>query len=330
MRRKVGPFEIEALGFGCMSLSHGYGVKPDDAYGERLLHRAIDLGHDFLDTASIYGVGHNETLLGRVLKTRRSEVTVASKCGIVFGDNGKRWIDCSPANIAATIDASLQRLGIDAIDLYYLHRRDFNVPIEDSVGALADAVQAGKIRSIGLSEMSADTIRRAAAVHPVAAVQTEYSPWTRNPEIAVLDACRELGITFVAFSPLARGLFTDTDLDLATLPPTDIRAGMPRFNSPAIEHNRALLATLREIAHDTDITTAQLCLAWVLAKGEHIVTIPGTAKIEHLEENWGARDIALDPATIARVDAAVNEKTVAGTRYAAPMQAQIDTEEFAI
>lgn len=331
-KRKLGPFAVESIGLGCMSLSHAYGNPPSDADGERLLHRALDIGYDFLDTAALYGVGHNETLIGRALKSRRDEFVLASKCGIRVGDDparATRVLDGSPAGITTVLDESLTRLGVDTIDLYYLHRLDPKTPIEDSVGALADAVKAGKIRSIGLSEVSAATLRRAAAVHPIAALQTEYSLWTRNPEIAVLAACRELGTTFVSFSPVARGFLADSVGDPESLAKHDIRRHMPRFQPPHLQANLKLLAAFKAIAADLGITPGQLSLAWLLNVDDLNIPIPGTGSIVHMEENFAARDIVLAPEIMARLDALINRHTVSGPRYAPAMQASIDTEEFA-
>jgi aryl-alcohol dehydrogenase-like predicted oxidoreductase len=331
-KRKLGPFSVESIGLGCMSMSSGYGAPPADADSERLLHRALDIGYDFLDTAAIYGIGHNETLIGRALKSRRDEFVLASKCGLRVGDDPEgrtRILDGSPKGIATVLDQSLQRLGVDVIDLYYLHRLDPKTPVEESVGALADAVKAGKIRSIGLSEVSAVTLRRAAAVHPIAALQTEYSLWTRNPEIAVLAACRELGTTFVSFSPVARGFLADGVHDSMASAKHDFRSGMPRFLPPHVESNLKLLTALKVIAAELGITPAQLSLAWLLNVDDLNVPIPGTGSMAHMEENFAARDIVLAPEVMARLDALINRHTVSGPRYAPAMQASIDTEEFA-
>jgi aryl-alcohol dehydrogenase-like predicted oxidoreductase len=331
-KRTLGPFTVDPVGLGCMSLSYAYGTPPADADGARLLHRALDLGYDFLDTAALYGLGHNETLIGRALKDRRGEFVLASKCGIRLGAGGikaPRVLDGSRAGITAVLDESLARLGVDTIDLYYLHRLDPKTPIEESVGALADAVTAGKIRSIGLSEVSAATLRRAAAVHPIAALQTEYSLWTRNPELGVLDACRELGTTFVAFSPVGRGFLAGGVPDPSALIDGDIRRTMPRFVEPNLSHNRALLAGLEAIAASLGHTPAQVCLAWLLTRDPALVTIPGTASIAHLEENWAARDLRLDAGVMATLDGLINQSTVAGHRYSPAMNAAIDTEDFA-
>jgi aryl-alcohol dehydrogenase-like predicted oxidoreductase len=328
MTRTINGQAVNPIGLGCMSLSWAYGIKPSDEYGAKLLNRALDIGYNNLDTARIYGVGHNETLIGETLKGRRKEFFLASKTGIIV-DGDKRRIDCRPETILAALEESLRLLQTDHIDLYYLHRRDFNTPIEDSIGALADAVKAGKIGSIGLSEMSADTLRRASAVHPIAAMQTEYSPQTRNPEIAVLEACRELGTTFVAFSPLGRGALGGVVREPQTLPDGDIRKSMPRFIGDNWAHNLSLIDTFADIAAQAGVTSAQLALGWVLSKGDHIVAIPGTASIPHLEENLARHDWLPDVETIARVDALINRKSVAGPRYPDAMQKTIDTEEFA-
>jgi aryl-alcohol dehydrogenase-like predicted oxidoreductase len=331
-KRRLGPFMVEDVGLGCMSLSYAYGQPPSDAEGEALLHRALDLGYDFLDTAALYGIGHNETLIGRALKSRRDEFVLASKCGIRIGEGGikaPRVLDGSRAGVTAVLDESLARLGVDTIDLYYLHRLDPKTPIEESVGALADAVTAGKIRSIGLSEVSASTLRRAAVVAPIAALQTEYSLWTRNPELGVLAACRELGTTFVAFSPVGRGFLAGGVLDPAALHSGDIRRTMPRFQGDNFAANHALFDAFADIAASLGHTPAQLSLAWLLNREPDLVTIPGTASIAHLEENWAARDVTLDAATMARLDALINQSTVHGHRYSPAMNAAIDTEDFA-
>ncbi|WP_188054125.1 aldo/keto reductase [Sphingosinithalassobacter sp. CS137] len=322
--RAIGPFRVSAIGLGCMNLSHAYGVPPSEEEGAKLLNRAIDLGVTFLDTAALYGFGANERLLGKAVMHRRSEFTLASKCVLDVID-GKRGLDGSPTAIARTLDAALERLGTDHIDLYYLHRLDKKVPIEDSVGALVRAKEAGKIGAIGLSEMSADTIRRAQAVHPIAAVQTEYSPVVRNAEVAVLDTCREVGIGFVAFSPVARGLLAGAvhDADYAE---GDIRRNMPRFVEPNLSHNLNAVAAFDALAEELGATPAQLALAWVLARGDHIVPIPGTRSIAHLEENVAAAGITLTPAALDRIDAIFAGGAIRGARYTAAMQAQIDTE----
>ncbi len=327
-RRLMNGRMTNPVGLGCMSLSWAYNTPPSDEDGAKLLRRAIDLGYDHLDTARIYGLGHNETLIGKTLKENRSKFFLASKTGI-FVEGKARRIDCRPEMIKGACEESLKLLQTDHIDLYYLHRRDFTVPIEDSVGALADLVKEGKIGSIGLSEMSADTLRKASAVHPIAAMQTEYSLTSRNPEIAVLDACRELGTTFVAFSPVARGMLANGLRDPESLPDRDLRKGWPRFSGDNWTHNLALVDQFNAIAAENGVTPAQLSLAWVLSRGDHIVTIPGTAVIAHLEENIARWDWEIPADVAAQVEALLNQNTVAGTRYPAAQQSTIDTEEFA-
>ena len=307
-----------------MNLSHAYGPPPPEAEGIALLNRALDLGVTFLDTAALYGGGNNERLLAKGVMHRRAEFTLASKCVLDLVD-GKRILDGSPDAIARTLDGALQRLGIDHIDLYYMHRLDRRVPIEDSVGALARAVEAGKIGAVGLSEMGAATIERAHAVHPIAAIQSEYSPVVRNPEVAVLETCKRLGIGFVAFSPVARGLLAGavrTD-DYAE---GDIRRGMPRFVGETLVYNLSLVNRFDALAREAGMTPAQLSLGWTLARGDHVVPIPGTTSIAHLEEDVAAATLTLGDDLIAQVDALFAPNALKGARYAAPMQKQIDTE----
>jgi len=311
-----------------MNLSHAYGTPPSSKEAQTLLLKALDLGYDMFDTAALYGFGNNETLLGNTLKTQRDKFLLASKCGIFKNDAGVREINGSPAVIRKTCEDSLKRLQTDVIDLYYLHRWDRSVPIEESVAALADLVKEGKIRDIGLSEVSADTLRKAHAVHPIAAVQTEYSLWSRNAEIAVLDACRELGTSFVAFSPVARGFLSGELRDINTLAEKDLRRNMPRFNSDNYPQNLLLLDKIAPLADRENCTIAQLSLAWVLSRGEHVVAIPGTTNLSHLEDNFKAGSIALAAETIEQLDAIMNQDTVVGPRYNAGTQKEIDTEEF--
>jgi aryl-alcohol dehydrogenase-like predicted oxidoreductase len=325
--RRLGPFTVSALGLGCMNLSHAYGTPPPAAQAEALLLRALERGITLFDTAALYGFGANETLVGRVLKAHRDKIVLASKCGMT-GVEGKRVIDGRPETLKRTCDESLQRLQTEVIDLYYLHRWDKRVPIEESVGALADLVRAGKVRALGLSEVSAATLRRAHAVHPIAALQNEYSLWTRNPEIAGLAACRELGVAFVAFSPLARGFLTEAPPDPQALEAKDIRRQMPRFEPANYAKNLALLTEYRRIAREAGCTPAQLALAWLLKRGEHIIPIFGTRQPEHLDENAGSAGVRLDRGTVARLDALINQQTVAGARYNAVTQQEIDTEDF--
>jgi len=330
-QRQLGPFPVSAIGVGCMNLSHAYGAPPSFDAAQRLLLRALDLGCTLFDTAALYGFGANEELVGRVLAPHRAKFTLAGKCGmqgVGFADGVKRVIDGRPATLKATCEDSLRRLQTDVIDLYYLHRWDKQVPIEDSIGALADLVRDGKIRAIGLSEVSAATLRRAHAVHPIAAVQTEYSLWTRNAEIAVLQACRELGAAFAAFSPVARGFLTGTLRDVGGFDAKDIRRAMPRFAPATYAANLRLLDGVAEVARDAGCTMAQLALAWLLTRGEHVIPIPGTTNIAHLEENLGAEAVALSAAQVARLDRLVNHDTVQGARYGAQSQVEVDTEEF--
>src|SRR5512140_2621212 len=317
-QRQLGPFHVGAIGLGCMNLSHAYGVPPPAEQGERVLLAALDAGVTHFDTAAIYGFGANETLLGRVLKPHRKNLILASKggmAGVQFEDGIKRVIDGRPEAIRRNCEDSLRRLQTDVIDLYYLHRWDKKIPVEDSVGAISDLVRAGKVRSIGLSEVSAATIRKAHAVHPISAVQTEYSLWTRNPEIAVLDACRALGAPFVAFSPVARGFLRDAVHDAAGFEAKDIRRPMPRFAPEHFAANLKLLPPYKELAREAGCTPAQLALAWLLHKAPHIVPIPGTTRVEHLIEDLAAADVKLDGGLVDRLEALINEKTVSGNRY---------------
>ena len=330
--RKLGPFQVSEIGLGCMNLSHAYGVPVSEAQAERVLLSALDAGVTLFDTAALYGFGTNESLVGKFLKSHRQKFTLASKCGMAGVDlngDGKlvRVIDGRPENIRKTCEDSLKRLQTDVIDLYYLHRWDKKVPIEDSVGALSDLVRQGKIQSIGLSEVSAGTLRKAHAVHPIAAVQTEYSLWTRNPEIAVLQACEQLGTTFVAFSPVARG-FLCGPLDMATLDAKDIRKGMPRFTPENYAANFKLFAPYQNLANEAGCSPAQLALAWLLHKAPHIIPIPGTTSVPHLLDNLGASDIRLSDLIITQLNALINEKTVQGNRYSAQSNAEVDTEVF--
>jgi aryl-alcohol dehydrogenase-like predicted oxidoreductase len=321
--RQIGPFTVSAIGLGCMNLSHAYGTPPSAEEGAKLLNRALDLGITLLDTAALYGLGANERLVGSAVMHRRAEFTLASKCVLDMVD-GKRVLDGRPEALRRTLDNALGRLGTDHIDLYYLHRLDKKVPVEESVGELKRAIEAGKIGAIGLSEMGAATIRRAHQVHPIAAVQSEYSPMVRNPEVAVLDTCRELGIGFVAFSPVARGMLARGIRD-DSYEPGDIRLMMPRFLGDNLRHNLDLVARFDALAMDAGMTPAQLALGWVLARGDHIVPIPGTRSIAHLEEDVGAATVSV-PADLVKAVDEMFDGTIRGARYAAAMQAQIDTE----
>ena len=323
--RKLGPWSVPAIGLGCMNLSHAYGVPPTREEGEAVLQRALDIGVTHFDSAALYGFGRNEELVGPFLKPHRDNIVLVSKCAM-RGEDGVRTIDASPAKLQEDIENSLRRLQTDVIDLYYLHRYDKVTPIEESVGQLARFVEQGKVRAIGLSEASSDTIRKGHAEHPITAVQSEYSPWSRNVEIAVLDTCAELDIAFVAFSPVARGFLTGVDLEPGAFAEKDIRRNMPRFQEPHFSRNTEWLAEFRAIARDAGCTAAQLSLAWVLQRGDHVHAIPGTTSIAHLEENVEAMNITLSRDIIDRVDAVVNPDTVSGGRYPEATQKEIDTE----
>ena len=326
--RTLAGHTVNPIGLGCMNLSHAYGTPPDETSALQLLQRAVELGCNHFDTATLYGFGANETLVGKALKPYRKQIFLASKCGM-GGVNGQRVIDGRPATLKQQCEASLQRLQTDVIDLYYLHRWDKNIPIEESVGALADLVQQGKIRAIGLSEVSAATLEKAHAVHPIAAVQTEYSLWTRNPEIAVLAKTRELGTAFVAFSPLGRGFLGGSLHNVANLVEKDIRRPMPRFSAENYPKNLQLLPALQQLADQAGCPPAQLSLAWLLAQQDNILPIPGTVQISHLAENLAAAELNLDADLLQQAGQLIHAQNVHGARYPAATQAEIDTEEFA-
>jgi len=328
-QRQIGPFSVSAIGFGCMNASMGYGPRIADEESGRLLNAALDQGYSFLDTASLYGLGHNENLIGKYLAARRNEYMLASKCGFSRREDGKTIMDGRPEVLRQTCEDSLRRLKTDSIDLYYLHRIDPAVAIEESVGALAQLVEAGKIKTIGLSEISAHSLRRAHAVHPITAVQSEYSLWTRTPERKVLETCRELGIAFVPFSPLARQFLTGKCSDVTTVDEDDIRASIarPRFEPENFARNEMLLIPFAEIAKRQGCSMAQLALAWLLAQGSNIVPIPGTKHMDWMIENAGAGEITLDAATVDELDRLINEDTVAGYRYTDALMASTDSEK---
>lgn len=311
-----------------MSLSQAYYPLPSEKHAEALLHHAIDIGYNHLDSARLYGLGHNEALLSKVLKTRRNEVFITSKCGIEF-DDGNRHIDCQPKTIRRAVEQSLATMGVDYIDLYYLHRLDKDTPIEESVGTLADLIKAGKIGAIGLSEMSAMTLKKATQEHPIAAMQSEYSLWTRNPEIAVLETCKEIGTAFVAFSPVARGVLAGGVTNPAMLDPKDLRAKHPRFQDENWVQNYNLVAQFESLAASADLTPAQLSLGWVLAQGKHVHVIPGTASITHLEENYETLNQRIDPLILDKAATLINQQTVCGHRYPPGARKAIDTEDYA-
>jgi len=325
--RTIADSELHPVGLGCMNLSWAYGTPPSREQGATLLSRALDLGYNHLDTARIYGAGQNEALIGETLKGRRNAFFLASKCGITV-DGPRRGVDCSPQAIAEAVEQSLRLLQTDHIDLYYMHRFDPKVPIADSVGALARAVEAGKIGAYGVSEWSAAHIREAHAVHPVAAVQTEYSLWTRNVELGVLETCRAHGIALVAFSPVGRGALAGLLKDPATLEDSDLRTKMPRFNAANWPHNLALIESLVALAGSAGVTAAQLALAWLLSRGGHVHVIPGTTNLQHLADNHAAGSLHLPQDVLDRADALINEDTVAGHRYHDAIKPTIDTEEF--
>jgi len=324
--RKIGPFDVSAISFGCMSMSQGYGA-PDREESTKALNLALDLGYSMLDTAALYGFGHNETLLGEAVSHRRNEFMLASKCGIFRDEEGKREINGRPEVLKKTCEDGLKRLKTDVIDLYYLHRYDYDVPVEDSIGALADLKRDGKIRSIGISEVSADTLRKAHAEHPIAAIQSEYSLWTRNPERAVLQACEELGITFVAFSPLARKYLTGTLTDMEQTEANDLRRNMPRFQGNNWTHNVALLQDYLAFAKEKGCTPGQLALAWLLAQKDFIIPIPGTKHTDFVQENLDALNVELSSDDVAALDQIINEDTVAGMRYNEKTAAEVDSEK---
>jgi len=324
--RKLGKdgLQVSALGLGCMGMSFAYGPTNDEE-SLRVLHRYLELGGNFLDTAEIYGPHKNEELVGRFLReVSRDKVIVATKFGFRIGPGGIRSVDSSPENIRRACDGSLKRLGIDTIDLYYQHRVDPKVPIEESVGAMAELVSAGKVRMLGLSEASPETLRRAVKVHPIAALQSEYSLWSREVESnGVLATCRELNITFVPYSPLGRGFLTGAIQKLEDLDPTDWRRTNPRFGEKALQENLKLAAAVKDLAKEKGVTPAQLALAWVLAQGNDVVPIPGTKRLHYLEENMVALNVNLTDSDKKKIAGRVAQFKVVGERYTADMMALV-------
>jgi aryl-alcohol dehydrogenase-like predicted oxidoreductase len=325
--RRLGPDgpEVSALGLGCMGMSAFYGAPSDEVTATKVLHRALDLGVTLFDTAEMYGPHTNEELLGRALAGERNRVFLATKFGI--GYNAERsalTVDGSPANVRRSVEGSLRRLKTDHIDLYYLHRVDPDTPIEDTVGAMAQLVTEGKVRFLGLSEAAPETLRKAHAIHPITALQTEYSLWSREPEDALLSQCGELGIGFVPYSPLGRGFLSGEITSIEDLEPGDFRRTNPRFMGENFQKNIDLVAAVTGIAKDRGVTAAQLALAWVLAQGETLVPIPGTRRIRTLEENVAAADIVLTPEDLDLIEAAFPKDAVVGDRYAAAGRAALN------
>ena len=306
--------EVSRIGLGCMGMSTAYGPS-DDAESTATVHRALDLGVSFLDTADMYGWGHNEELLAGVVRPRRDEVQLATKFGNVIDDEGNRSIDGSPEHVRRACDASLKRLVVDVIDLYYQHRVDPDVAIEETVGAMSELVEAGKVRYLGLSEAAGETIERAHAVHPITALQSEYSLWTRDVESDVLPTCRALGIGFVPYSPLGRGFLTGAITSTGDLAPDDWRRRHPRFQEGNIERNRELVARIGELAAALGVSTSELALAWVMAGGDDVVPIPGTRRIKNLESNVRATEVDLGDEDLSALDEAAPPGAAAGSRY---------------
>jgi len=319
--RSIGTLSVSEIGLGCMNMSMGYG-KADDAESARLLNEALDIGYTFLDTAQVYGSGHNEELIGKALEGRRNEYVLATKCGL-----SRDGINGDPAGIIKSCEESLKRLRTDVIDLYYLHRVDPNIPIEESTGALAQLVEQGKVREIGLSEVCIDNLRRAHSVHPIAALQSEYSLWSRTPERGILDVCDELVVAMVPFSPLGRAFLTGAATDVNQMAEGDLRTTIarPRFEPDAFSQNKKLLVPFADIAEQHSCSMAQLALAWLLHR-ENSIPIPGTKHIDYMKENAGAASVTLSTETVEQLNALINENTVIGKRYSDDRMAEADAE----
>lgn len=326
---------LSPVALGCMNLSHAYGTPPEEAHSIRLLNEALDLGYNMLDTATLYGFGANESLLSKAVGHRRNEFFLASKCGMFKGADGKKAIDGRPKTLRQHCEASLQRLNTDVIDLYYLHRWDKAVPVEESVGELSRLVEEGKIKHIGLSEVSATTLDKASKIAPIAAVQSEYSLWSRNAEIAVIEMCQKLGTTFVSFSPVGRGMLSG-EVRRNVFAPNDIRKTMPRFSDEHFAHNldvvdglaRLLPIFAEENAHLPPPTLAQLALSWTLANAPGSIALPGTTDFTHLRDNWHAQNYTMSSQLIALIEHAMPQTIIRGNRYNTDTLAEIDTEEF--
>ena len=330
--RSIGPFTVQNVALGCMNFSHAYGHPVPPQQAARVIDAALDAGVTLFDTAALYGFGANETLVGPLLAPHRGRITLASKCGMggVKGEDSvvRRVIDGRPATLRQQCEDSLQRLGTDVIDLYYLHRWDPRVPIEESVGEMARLKAEGKIRALGLSEVGVEQLRRAHQEHPIAALQSEYSLWSRNAELGTLQACQELGIAYVAFSPMGRGYLSGKVQDVTQFVAGDIRSAMPRFKPDNYARNLQLLAPMQAIATRVGCTLAELAMAWVLHQGEHIIALPGTTSVEHLHEDIRGASVQLDAAVLAELDQLFAPQAIAGDRYALQGQREVFTEKY--
>ena len=330
--RPLGPFSVANVALGCMNFCHAYGNPVSTEQSHAVLHAALDAGVTLFDTAALYGFGASESLIGPVLKPHRNHITLASKCGMagVRGEDGvmRRVIDGRPKTLRQNCEDSLKRLGTDVIDLYYLHRWDKSVPIEESVGEMARLKEEGKVRALGLSEVGVDALRRAHKEHPIAALQSEYSLWSRNAELGTLAACKELGIAYVAFSPMGRAFFSGKLQQVDSWVKGDIRATMPRFAADAYAQNLRLLAPMQAVAEKADCTLAELAIAWVLHQGEHVIALPGTTSVDHLHEDIRGGSVKLSAELLAELDDIFRPEAIAGDRYALQGQGEVDTEKF--